>query len=493
MATIEIASQFPNAKFYTSRAVNVASYESRYEGFVATYAFQKLKEQVIENINKYDVIIVMFVSTLRVGAKAEHTRSLKEELSKIEGKALVSVLTLREGGKDLIKVGDLIANCLSTRSGVGDVASHVNSGKNLDRTEKSAALAARIQKRRGEMYDATLLSGALDDDVRAAVERGKNLEKPQHRETFDVLEEAVFEIENAGDDDIDDVVNQCAQRLMLHINTFEPPVNESDPPQTVVYLRTTPSGDSLDAGYDEEDKGGKWYVEDMPVSQLSGCFAAIDCVGEDRGTAFSNKAVLFDHREPRRKIKRPALMQTIMVVVRKKVNPLVMDSINRAAGRLAQNRLLIKLCLLSGTELIQAKNYGHAEDLPANGGEPSWDQTALDVAKMEDVRRKALDAATKEYNDGIADLPPLFSDCMPLFADWTDEKKKKMSERLAEIAKTTFTSMEYEKMNEDTLSWWQKEGEEDIFDLYSDVEEDDEEEYIDLSSDEEEEDSDDDE
>lgn len=80
-----------------------------------------------------------------------------------------------------------------------------------------------------------------------------------------------------------------------------------------------------------------------------------------------------------------------------------------------------------------------------------------------------------------------------LFADWTNNKKLEMSERLAEIAKTRFKSKDYEKMNEDTLSWWQNKGEEaDTIDLYSDAEEDDEEECIDLSSDEEEEDSDDD-
>lgn len=68
---------------------------------------------------------------------------------------------------------------------------------------------------------------------------------------------------------------------------------------------------------------------------------------------------------------------------------------------------MIKLCQLTGTEIIQAKNYGQAEDLPANGGEPTSDKTALDVAKMEEFRRKALDAATKKYNDSIAKLPPL--------------------------------------------------------------------------------------
>jgi hypothetical protein len=171
----------------------------------------------------------------------------------------------------------------------------------------------------------------------------------------------------------------------------------------------------------------------------------------------------------------------MVVVAGGRTKALLMDSMNRASGRIAQNKLLIKVCQLARkektTEIILAKNLGQAEteQLPEDGSEPSWHVTATAVAEKDSVRVKEHEAATEKYNNSVAALLVSFSGCQ-LFSTLAKTKREKLSKELAEIEADTYTKEELQKMVATTKSWWEAEEEEDIFDLSSDEEE--EEDFV---------------
>lgn len=98
-------------------------------------------------------------------------------------------------------------------------------------------------------------------------------------------------------------------------------------------------------------------------------------------------------------------MRAMIMIGCGKAKALVMNNMNRADGRLAQNKFLIRLCQSTETEIILAQNHGGSKEPPEDDSEPSCYETATDVAEMDAKRTKELEEATEEYKEQIEELP----------------------------------------------------------------------------------------
>ena len=123
MTTSLLARIWNDVKFSSIQMVNIADHDSRHDGFIETDALEHLKEQLKQHKDKFDMIIVWFTDSIRIGAKCEHVTMLKKELSYISD--TISVLCVKDAGKDLEQVAKSVEEYLETRAKIGNVASNV--------------------------------------------------------------------------------------------------------------------------------------------------------------------------------------------------------------------------------------------------------------------------------------------------------------------------------------------------------------------------------
>eukprot|EP00577_Skeletonema_sp_RCC1716_P015768 CAMPEP_0113379704 /NCGR_PEP_ID=MMETSP0013_2-20120614/4365_1 /TAXON_ID=2843 ORGANISM="Skeletonema costatum, Strain 1716" /NCGR_SAMPLE_ID=MMETSP0013_2 /ASSEMBLY_ACC=CAM_ASM_000158 /LENGTH=531 /DNA_ID=CAMNT_0000261991 /DNA_START=137 /DNA_END=1732 /DNA_ORIENTATION=- /assembly_acc=CAM_ASM_000158 len=487
MATHALAGTFKDIKFSSLRIVNIADQKSRHDGFSVTDAFTDLKEQVRLHEKDFDAIIVWFTDSIRIGSKREHVTSLKTELSKISKK--VSVICLKDAGKDPELVAKSVEEYLEVRAAIGKGASHVNAGKNLPRSTASQQLAEQIQAERVVIHTEVALLGKLDDKSLAAVERGKALAKT-NPDLERLYGHCVASIEkDLSSDNVERMgrvwINEVGM-YQFDVQIYEGGGGDGEEDESWLYLRTTPTEDELEEVDEEGTVSGRKYYDDVPVEQWSGCTSAKKCVGDNREVDFSVTTILSDKRKSRTIVKRPAFTKLMTNLGMGRIKYLFMDSMNRASGRLAQNLLLIKVCQLVNAEIILAKNVGQAKEVPADG-EPTWDVTATDVAKMDDARMKDLESAKKICKEEIEELSVTFSDCEFLFKDMSDKDKVKLSKELTEIGAKLVNRKKYKEMAAEISQWFNNKDEDDIFDESSEddiFDESSEEDIFDESSEE---------
>ncbi|KAL7491025.1 hypothetical protein ACHAWT_000734 [Skeletonema menzelii] len=215
MATVKLARTFKDVDFSSMRMVNVAKHESRHDGFICTNAFTDLKQQLIQHKDEFDAIIILFADYIRIGAKREHVITLKKELSEISDN--ISVLCLKDSGKDLERVGTSIEKYFQERSRIGNgLASHVNAGSNLPRHPALEELANEIQKKTTEIINKAAASGQLEKVILEAAGRGKRIEKIPH----DL--ERVYRIcvKKVQEDPSDDNVERVAITWIREVNLY---------------------------------------------------------------------------------------------------------------------------------------------------------------------------------------------------------------------------------------------------------------------------------
>eukprot|EP00577_Skeletonema_sp_RCC1716_P006996 CAMPEP_0113404272 /NCGR_PEP_ID=MMETSP0013_2-20120614/18292_1 /TAXON_ID=2843 ORGANISM="Skeletonema costatum, Strain 1716" /NCGR_SAMPLE_ID=MMETSP0013_2 /ASSEMBLY_ACC=CAM_ASM_000158 /LENGTH=564 /DNA_ID=CAMNT_0000289845 /DNA_START=30 /DNA_END=1724 /DNA_ORIENTATION=+ /assembly_acc=CAM_ASM_000158 len=472
--------EFPNVDFSCLRMVNVAEQHSRHEGFGTSSASEHLLDQITQYQNQFDVIIPLFTETLRIGEKKEHIVALKKKLSKFPN---VSLLTLSDAGKDLEKVAELIEKKFETKRATGEVSSHKDAGKNLHRSAKSQEVAKQIQAKRETIRARVEETGILDDRVLAALKAGQDLMGEIKDDTKNLLVESVRSIDR---DDSEENINIHVEKWKFHVRTCVN-VNEEAREQlerlVIIYSRTTPTEHAFQEIDEEEDIQSRKYIKyiptktAIPVFQSSGCFAAMDCVNEGRDEKLSNAVFLNDYRKTRYTIKRDGIMRAMIMIGCGKAKALVMNNMNRAGGRLAQNKFLIRLCQSTETEIILAQNHGQSMEPPEDDSEPSCYETATDVAEMDAKRVKELEEATEECKEQIEELPVTFSGCR-LFDGLSKNQKKGVSNYLAMIGAYRYSREEYEDMAASQPKWWNKEEEEILEELYGDSDEDEEEKIL---------------
>eukprot|EP00985_Skeletonema_marinoi_P027987 scaffold23701_cov144-Skeletonema_marinoi.AAC.1 len=176
MATLKLARTFTDVDFSLIRMVNIADHESRHDGIVNTNAFTDLKEMLTQHKDEFDEIIIWYTDTIRIGAKCEHVTKLKSEISDISEN--ISVLCLKDSGRDLERVAKSVEKYLKQKTSIGsDIASHCNAGSNLTRHPDFEELAGEIQKKKREIIAQTDAVGKLDSAILNAAGRGKRIEK----------------------------------------------------------------------------------------------------------------------------------------------------------------------------------------------------------------------------------------------------------------------------------------------------------------------------
>ena len=473
--------EFPKVEFTSLRMVNIAEEHSRHEGFVTSDACEHLIDQITQYHKQFDIVIPLFTDTLRMGVKKEHTTELKNKLSKFPN---VSLLTLNEAGKDLEKVAEFIEEKFETKYAIGEVASAIDAGKNLHRSDKSQKMAKKIKAKREKIKAKVEQTGQLDDRVLAALKAGESLCEFDD-DTKDLLVECVQSIDQ---DATEENIKHNVDKWKFHVSTFvnvNEEVREHLENLVIIYTRTTPTDHLFeDDEMDEEDVRGRKYIKytpskspkkkPIPLHQASGCFAAMDCVNEDRDEKLTNAAFLNDFRKARTTIRRDGIIRA-MIMISLGAKALVMNNMNRAGGRLAQNKLLIGLCQSTDTEIILADNIGETKEPLEDGREPSCYKTATDVAEAEAKRKQALEEATERCVKKIEELPVTFSGCK-LFDGLSEDQKKEVSKTFAEIGTHQYSRKEYKGMAASKPEWWNKEEEDMLEELYSDSDEEEEDE-----------------
>lgn len=483
MGTSYLARTIKNVDFSSVRMVNVAYHESRHDGFIDTEAFNLLKEQLKEHKDEFDAIIIWFSDIIRIGAKLEHVTELKDELSEISNN--ISVLTLKDSGKDLEEVAKIVAKYLQKRTEIGNgLGSHINAGSNLPRHPDFEDLATEIRRKKSEIISEANRDGKLDQVILDAAQRGETI-KEISEDLKKVYGYCVKEIEkNSSPENVEKVAKQWIGEVQIYQSHHE----VKDGKRVAMYLRTTDTTHELDEEYDEffsDALDGRKYLGDdlsLPVAQASGNLAAMLCVGAGRGIDFSEATLLNDKRKSRWTIKRPSFMKLMTTLPSGSFKYLFMETMNRASGLRAQNLLLIKVCQILEMEIILAKNVGQAKQLPGDGAAPSWHVTANDVVDMDVARMEELAKALKTCKDKIGVVDATFSDCELLFKNLSNEDKVNMSKDLSKIGDGQIDKEKYKEIAEDIKEWFNKEDEEVIFSESSSEEE--EEEYYDDSGDE---------
>lgn len=275
MGTKYLAHTIKNVDFSSVQMVNVAYHETRHNGFIDTEAFNLLKEQLKQHKDEFDVIIIWFSDVIRIGAKYEHLTMLKSELSEISDK--ISVLSLKDSGKDLEEVAKIVAIYLKARSNIDGLGSHVNAGSNLPRHPDFEDLAAEIRGKKSEIISEANSAGILDKVILDAAQHGETL-KEISKDLGKVYESCVKNIEkNSSPKNVDKV----AKRWIREVQTYQSHHEVIDGKRGVaIYLRTTDTTHELDEEFDEifsDDIDGRKYLGDkpsLPVAQASGNLAA---------------------------------------------------------------------------------------------------------------------------------------------------------------------------------------------------------------------------